>query len=156
MQVYYVEGVENVSINVYGQHQGHVSGSRNDLYHLPVDPTVLESCMDDLFDVGTCRHVSRMSSLKEHFHFQQASKVDKIIFRFFMIPKEIEMMSFQLRLQGKTPTHLKVRILLLSFLNMHDEKMIVSIGKLSKDNWRGMYMECLRLRQQNKVLQLFL
>lgn len=30
----------------------------------------------------------------------QASEVDKSIFRFFMIPKEIQMMSFQLRLQG--------------------------------------------------------
>ena len=156
MQVEYVKGVDNVSFNVYGQHQGHIPRSRNDLYNLPVHPIVLESCMDDLFDVGTCQHVARMSISKQHFHFHHASKLAKIIFRLFMIPKEIEMMSFQLHLQGKTPTHLKVRILLVSFLNMLDGQMIVSIGKFSKEDWTVMYMEFLHLRQQNKVLQLFL
>lgn len=100
VQVEFVEGLDNAAINVYGQHQGHIPGSRNDLYHLPVHPTVVESCMDDLFDVGTCRHVARMSTSKEHFHFHRASELDKSIYRFFMIPKEIEMMSFQLRVQG--------------------------------------------------------
>lgn len=48
-------GMENVIINVYGHHEGHMPGSRSDLFHLPVHPSVIMRCMEDLFDVGTCQ-----------------------------------------------------------------------------------------------------
>ena len=63
------------------------------------------------------------------------------------------MMSFQLRLQGNH-THLKVGIVVSSSVSIHDEKMIVSIGKLLRDDWAEMYMEFLQLQEQKKVVHL--
>ena len=98
-------GVGNVTIIVHGQHEGHNPGSRSDLYHLPVHPCVINRCMEDLFDVGTCRHVAKMSLSKEAFHFRRASPIDQVTFQFFMIPKEIQTMSYRLHMKGNVILH---------------------------------------------------
>lgn len=101
VKVEYIDKVDSVSITLHAHHEGHLPGSRNDLYHLPVHPLVLQSCMDDLFDVGSCPHVARMSLSKESFHKESVSPLDLATFRFFMIRKEVQTMSYQLRMQGK-------------------------------------------------------
>ncbi|MCO5585796.1 hypothetical protein L7F22_039732 [Adiantum nelumboides] len=53
----YVNHRDEVRILINPNHEGHMPGSRADLYHLPVHPTVVESCLNDLFDVGSSRHV---------------------------------------------------------------------------------------------------
>ena len=82
-------GMDNVAIIMQGSHKGHVSGSQSDLYNLQVHPIAIKRCMEDLFDVGTCRHVAKISVSKEQFHICMASPIDQMIYRFFMIPKEI-------------------------------------------------------------------
>ncbi|KAI5062862.1 hypothetical protein GOP47_0021409 [Adiantum capillus-veneris] len=83
---------DRVTITIHGNHTGHIPSSRADLYHLPVHSTVVAYCMDDLFDVGMCRHVAKMSISKERFHMANASELDRVIYRFFMIPKEVQML----------------------------------------------------------------
>ncbi|KAI5072117.1 hypothetical protein GOP47_0012223 [Adiantum capillus-veneris] len=94
--------VDEVSIVLHAQHHGHVPGSRLDLYYLPVHPRVLHRCMEDYFDVGTSRHVAKMSVSKQNFHMQQVPPVDCVTFRFFMIPKEVRQLAYSLQLQGST------------------------------------------------------
>ena len=96
----YANDSNKINILLHAIHEGHVPGTRADLYYLPIHPRVIACCMDDLFDVGTCRHVARMSKSKESFHIQNASPLDRVVFRFFMIPKEVQMLSYQMRNQG--------------------------------------------------------
>ena len=90
----YTSKSDKVSIFVHGTHEGHVPGSRADLYHLPVHPNVIACCMEDLFDVGTNRHVARMSLSKEKSHQERALLLDRVIYRFFMIPREVQVVAF--------------------------------------------------------------
>lgn len=113
-----------VNILLYDIHEGHVPGTRADLYYLPIHPRVISCCMDDFFDVGTCRHVAKMSVSKENFHIQNSSPLDHVVFRFFMISKEVQMLSYQMRRQGHN----------------------------SSDDWVAMYLEALSLKEENKVI----
>ncbi|MCO5601128.1 hypothetical protein L7F22_055247 [Adiantum nelumboides] len=124
IQLEYVEGSDDVHIIMKPFHEGHVAGSRSDLYHLPVHPHVIQCCIDDLFDVGSSRHVAQMSMSKERIHMMKASILDRTIFIFFMIPKEIAMLSYQVRIQDR----------------------------VTKDDWATMYAEALALQKQHKVL----
>ncbi|MCO5554036.1 hypothetical protein L7F22_007562 [Adiantum nelumboides] len=118
------DGMEKATIRVLRGHQGHVPGSLEDLYHLPVHPMVKKRCMEDLFDIGTCRHVARSSVSKEAFHINMASSEEQVTYRFFMIPKEIQMLAYNLRIKGR----------------------------LGSDDWSSMYKEALKLKEQQKVL----
>lgn len=104
----YAQDSNEVKILLYDVHEGHVPGTRDDLYHLPVHPRVIACCTDDLFDVGTCRHVAKMSKSKESFHMQSSSPLDQVVFRFFMIPKEVQMLSYQMRDQGSMTSFLHI------------------------------------------------
>ena len=104
----YAQESNEVKILLHNVHEGHVPGTRADLYHLPVHPRVIACCKDDLFDVGTCRHVAKMSKSKESFHMQSSSTLDRVVFRFFMIPKEVQMLSYQMRDQGSMNSFLHV------------------------------------------------
>ena len=71
------------------------------MYHLPVHPNVIECCKDDLFYVGCARHVARMSMQKEAYHKSKATPLElDIIFRFFMIPKEVHNMANRLKIRS--------------------------------------------------------
>lgn len=100
VRIEYLSDTNIASISLYPIHEGHVPGTRKDLYQLPIHPHVIECCMEDLFDVGSSRHVAKMSTSKETLHKERASPLDQIIYRFFMIQKEISMMSYQIRNQG--------------------------------------------------------
>lgn len=100
VQVETKDGNNEANIYLSTTHIGHDPGSRSDLYHLPIHPSVIECCMQDLFDVGNDRYVAQMSSSKERFHMERASLLDCTIFRFFMIPHEINILSYQMRNQG--------------------------------------------------------
>ena len=52
VKVRQTEGEKQVKVMVYGPHNGHELGSREDLYHLPVHENVIQCCIKDLFDVG--------------------------------------------------------------------------------------------------------
>ena len=120
----YVDGCDKVTIGLHNVHEGHDPGTRADLYHLPVHPRVIECCMDDLFDVGTSRHVAKMSKSKEAFQLERASLLDRVIYRFFMIPKEVQMVAYHMR----------------------------SHGMSSADDWGTMFAEALKLQEQGKVI----
>jgi hypothetical protein len=79
----------NRKVNVCGPHSGHDVFKSSEIYHLPVHPTVVDGCMNDLFDVGCVRHVAKMSVRKQKVYQINASPVDKVVYRFFMLPKEI-------------------------------------------------------------------
>ena len=96
----HAQDINKVNIDLYAAHEGHVLGSIEDLYYLPIHPSVIACCMDDLFDVGTCSHVAKKSKSKESFHVKHASMLDRAVFRFFMIPKEVQMLSYQMRNKG--------------------------------------------------------
>lgn len=100
VRVQQYSNTKNASIHLHPIHEGHIPGTREDLYHLPVHPKVIECCMEDLFDVGSPRHVAKMSLSKERLHFERSSPVDQVIYRFFMIQREISMMSYQIRSEG--------------------------------------------------------
>ena len=99
---------EQASIDWYPVHEGHLPGTRGDLYHLPIHPTVIECCMEDLFDVGCARHVAKMSLSKETLHFERSSPVHQLTYRFFMIQREISMMAYQIRSQGNIYIYVKL------------------------------------------------
>ncbi|MCO5559589.1 hypothetical protein L7F22_013190 [Adiantum nelumboides] len=120
----YVNHRDEVRILINPNHEGHMPGSRADLYHLPVHPTVVESCLNDLFDVGSSRHVAQMSLSKERLLFERAPLLHRVIYRFFMIPKEVQMLSYKTRTADQ----------------IHD------------DDWATMYMEAKVLQNQGKVL----
>ena len=100
MQVEYTNIEDEVSIFVNPNHEEHVPGSRADLYNLPIHPSVVESCLNDLFDVGSSRHVAQMSLSKERWHLERSSTLDRVIYKFFMIPKEIQSLSYNTRIAG--------------------------------------------------------
>ena len=124
VEVEYADGSDKVSISLHNVHEGHTPGTRSDLYHLPVHPEVIACCMADLFDVGTSRHVAKMSKSKEVFQLERASLLDRVIYRFFMIPKEVQMVAYQMRSQGMS----------------------------SVDDWGTMFAEALKLQEQGKVI----
>ena len=47
---------------------GYIPRSHYYLYHLVAHPTMLKSCMDDLFDVGRCPHVARIFPIVKYVH----------------------------------------------------------------------------------------
>ncbi|MCO5579889.1 hypothetical protein L7F22_033753 [Adiantum nelumboides] len=120
----YVNHRDEIRILINPNHEGHMPRSRADLYHLPVHPTVVESCLNDLFDVGSSRHVAQMSLSKERLLFERAPLLHRVIYRFFMIPKEVQMLSYKTRTADQ----------------IHD------------DDWATMYMEAKVLQNQGKVL----
>ncbi|MCO5557658.1 hypothetical protein L7F22_011226 [Adiantum nelumboides] len=120
----YVNHRDEVRILINPNHEGHMPGSRANFYHLPVHPTVVESCLNDLFDVGSSRHVAQMSLSKERLLFERAPLLHRVIYRFFMIPKEVQMLSYKTRTADQ----------------IHD------------DDWATMYMEAKVLQNQGKVL----
>ncbi|MCO5568072.1 hypothetical protein L7F22_021767 [Adiantum nelumboides] len=120
----YVNHRDEVRILINPNHEGHMPGSRADLYYLPVHPTVVESCLNDIFDVGSSRHVAQMSLSKERLLFERAPLLHRVIYRFFMIPKEVQMLSYKTRTADQ----------------IHD------------DNWATMYMEAKVLQNQGKIL----
>ncbi|MCO5554429.1 hypothetical protein L7F22_007959 [Adiantum nelumboides] len=120
----YVNHRDEVRILINPNYEGHMPGSRADLYHLPVHPTVVESCLNDLFDVGSSRHVAQMSLSKERLLFERAPLFHRVIYRFFMIPKEVQMLFYKTRTADQ----------------IHD------------DDWATMYMEAKVLQNQGKVL----
>ena len=61
-------------------------------------PSVVACCMEDLLDVGKNHHVARMSQLKEKTHQERAFILDCVIYRFFMIAREVQMVPFGMRL----------------------------------------------------------
>ena len=65
VQIEFIDGSDDVSIYLYPNHEGHVPGSRSDLYHLPIHLSTIECCTPDLFDVGSSCHVAQMSILKK-------------------------------------------------------------------------------------------
>ena len=93
--VEYTSKSDKVSISMHGTHEGHAPGSRADLYHLPVHPNVIACYMEDLFNIGTNCHVARMSLSKEKSNQQRASPLDRVIYRFFMIPREVQMVKIR-------------------------------------------------------------
>ncbi|MCO5592145.1 hypothetical protein L7F22_046141, partial [Adiantum nelumboides] len=93
------DGMEKATIRILGGHHGHVLGLREDLYHLPVHPKVKKRCMEDLLDIGTCWHVARLSVSKEAIHINMASFEEQVTYRFFMILKEIQLLSYNLRIK---------------------------------------------------------
>ncbi|MCO5555205.1 hypothetical protein L7F22_008749 [Adiantum nelumboides] len=119
----YVNHRDEVRILINPNHESHMPGSRAELYHLPVHPTVVESCLNDLFDVGSSRHVAQMSLSKERLLFERAPLLHRVIYRFFMIPKEVQMLSYKTRTADQ----------------IHD------------DDWATMYMEAKVLQNQRKV-----
>ncbi|MCO5566801.1 hypothetical protein L7F22_020482 [Adiantum nelumboides] len=119
----YVNHRDAVRILINPNHEGHMPGSRADLYHLPVHPTVVESCLNDLFDVGSSRYVAQMSLSKERLLFERAPLLHRVIYRFFMIPKEVQMLSYKTRTADQ----------------IHD------------DDWATIYMEAKVLQNQGKV-----
>ena len=53
-----------LSIIVYDQHSGHDPSAPHEVYHLKVHPNVIRCCMEDLFDVGCKRHITKISIRK--------------------------------------------------------------------------------------------
>ncbi|KAI5074244.1 hypothetical protein GOP47_0010205 [Adiantum capillus-veneris] len=47
------------------------------------------------------RACRRMSLSKEQLHHERCSPIDRVTHRFFMIPREVAMLSYQIRSQGK-------------------------------------------------------
>ncbi|MCO5589061.1 hypothetical protein L7F22_043026 [Adiantum nelumboides] len=100
VQVQSSDDKDEVTIHIYPNRDGHVPGTKCDLYHLPIHPSVVECCAQDLFDIGSSRHVAQMSVSKEKYHLERAAMLDQTIFRFFMIPKEVQMLSYKKRIEG--------------------------------------------------------
>ncbi|MCO5560080.1 hypothetical protein L7F22_013686 [Adiantum nelumboides] len=124
VQVQSSDDKDEVTIHIYPNHDGHVPGTKSDLYHLPIHPSVVECCAQDLFDIGSSRHVAQMSVSKEKYHLERAAMLDQTIFRFFMIPKEVQMLSYKKRIEGRIPN----------------------------DDWATMHIEVAALQKQQKVM----
>ena len=117
-------GCHKFKLTVMGPHTGHDPTAPKEIYHLPVHPSVIDCCMDDLFDVGCVRHVSKMSMRKEKLHKDRVSELDRLIYRFFMLPKEVQNNAAKLNISNR----------------------------LSDHDWYAMMQEAYRLMQQGKVL----
>ena len=117
-------GCNKFKLTVMGPHTGHDPTTPIEIYHLPVHPSVIDCCMDDLFDVGCVRHVSKMSMRKEKLHKDRVSELDRLIYRFFMLPKEVQNNAAKLNISNR----------------------------LSDHDWYAMIQEAYRLMQQGKVL----
>jgi hypothetical protein len=82
-------GEFNRKVNVCGPHSGHDVLTSSKIYYSVVHPKVVDECINDLFDVGCVRHVAKMSVRKQKVYQINSSLVDKVVYRFFMLSKEI-------------------------------------------------------------------
>ena len=114
---------KQVSISVYAQHKGHDPGAPHEVYYLKVHPNVIHCCMEDLFDVGCARHVARISMRKAIIHKNKVTHVERVIFRFFMLTKEVQNIASKLNVKKS----------------------------IAVDDWTRMIREAYALKDQGKV-----
>lgn len=79
--------------------------------------------MQELFDVGTSRHVAKMLLSKEKFQKESATALDRVLYRFFTIPKKVRLLAYQMWFERKG----------------------------APDDWMKIFLEGLKLKDQKKV-----
>ena len=90
----------SASIYVHNKHSGHLPGSENDKFFLPIHPIVIDRAMEDLKRMVSSGRVS-MASLKDEDHVKECvSPLERATFRFSLIPKEVEQMAYYMRIKG--------------------------------------------------------
>ena len=120
-----MENLNQLVISLYSEHKGHDPRSHHDeVYHLKVHPNVIECCMEDLFDVGCARDVARISIRKAQVQKAKVSPVERIVYRFFMLTKEVHNIASKL----------------------HVKKVI------AEADWATMMQEAYALKSQGKVV----
>ena len=72
----------------------------HEVFHLKVHPNVIQCCMEDLFDVGCARHVARISRRKAIIHKAKVTPVERVVFRFFMLTKEVQNIASKLNVKN--------------------------------------------------------
>ena len=55
--------------------------------------------MDDLFDIGCARYVAQISLRKAPIHKAKVTPVERVVFRFFMLTKEVHNMAKKLNIK---------------------------------------------------------
>ena len=55
--------------------------------------------MEDLFNVGCARHVARISMRKANIHNAKVTPVERVVFRFFMLTKEVQNIATKLNIK---------------------------------------------------------
>ena len=79
--------------------------------------------MDDLFDIGYVRHVARISMRKATIHKAKVTPVERVVFRFFMLIREVHNMASKLKVKKA----------------------------ITVDDWATMMQEVYALKEQDKV-----
>ena len=87
-------------IHVHSKHSGHNPGSDGDKYFLPVHPLVFSFATKNLKNIVTPSTVV-VASIKEAKKFENmVTYFEQITYRFFILVKEVEVLSYFTRLSG--------------------------------------------------------
>jgi hypothetical protein len=89
------------TILVHNVHTGHDTRSNNDKYFLPVHPMVVKRAMEDLKRLISTSAVAFASLKDEDKTRALVNDLERSIYRFVLIPKQVEQLSYTMRLNGK-------------------------------------------------------
>lgn len=92
---------EDVTISVRVEHTGHHPGSDGDILFLPVHPLVISLAMDNLKRMVSTTTVALASVREEAKIKAMVDGVERVTYRFYLIPKEVEQLHYGMKLNGK-------------------------------------------------------
>ena len=95
------DSTPEATILVHNVHTGHDTRSNNDKYFLPVHPMVVKREMKDLKRLVSTSAVTLASLKVEDKTRALVNNLECSIYRFVLIPKEVEQLSYTMRLNGK-------------------------------------------------------
>jgi len=95
------ESTPEAIILVHNVHIGHDTRSNNDKYFLPVHPMVVKRAMEDLKRLINTYAVALASLKDEDKTRALLNDLERSIYRFVLISKQVEQLSYTMRLNGK-------------------------------------------------------
>ena len=95
------EFIPEATILVHNVHTGHDTRSNNDKYFLPVHPMMVKMAMKNLKRLVSISAMALASLKDEDKTRALVNDLERSIYRFILIPKEVEQPSYTMRLNGK-------------------------------------------------------
>jgi hypothetical protein len=94
------ENSMEANIYVHSKHNGHHPGTEGDKMFLPVHPLIISFAMENLKHMISTSTVSLVSIREEKKMQAMVPENERTTYRFFLIPKEVEQLSYFNRLNG--------------------------------------------------------
>jgi len=106
-------------IFVHSKHSEHHLGTENDKMFLPVHPLVISFATENLKRMISTSTVALVSNREEKKMQASIPEVERTTYRFFLIPKEVEQLSYFMKLNGTFFSSFLSKVQLFTFFQFH-------------------------------------